>query len=100
MDDIRVHYNSDGPGRVHALADTQGADIHMAAGQEQHLPHEAWHVAQQKQGRVTPTLRIDGVAINDWSRRRRQSKCTLGRVRADICAPPLNRTLPILQPSY
>jgi hypothetical protein len=24
-------------------------------GQEQHLPHEAWHVVQQKQGRVKPT---------------------------------------------
>lgn len=47
MDDVRVHYNSDKPSTVQALAYTQGTDIHVAPGQEQHLPHEAWHVAQQ-----------------------------------------------------
>ena len=34
-------------------------------GREQHLAHEAWHVVQQKQGRVKPTLQMKGVAIND-----------------------------------
>ena len=29
-----------------ALAYAQGSDIHLAPGQEQHLPHEAWHVVQ------------------------------------------------------
>jgi hypothetical protein len=29
------------------------------------LPHEAWHVAQQKQGRVQPTTQAKGVNIND-----------------------------------
>jgi hypothetical protein len=34
--------------------------------QEKHLAHEAWHVVQQKQGRVRPTLQMrNGVAIND-----------------------------------
>ncbi|HAP61901.1 MAG TPA: hypothetical protein DCR93_21180, partial [Cytophagales bacterium] len=33
-----------------------GTDIHLAPGQQKHLPHEAWHVVQQKQGRVKPTL--------------------------------------------
>ena len=47
MDDVRVHYNSDKPATVQALAYTQGTDIHVAPGQEQHLPHEVWHVAQQ-----------------------------------------------------
>jgi hypothetical protein len=65
MDDVRVHYNSARPAAVQALAYTQGGDIHVAPGQEQHLPHESWHVVQQKQGRVTPTLRMNGVAIND-----------------------------------
>ena len=38
----------------------------MAPGQEQHLPHEAWHVVQQKQGRVQPTMQMQqGVAVND-----------------------------------
>jgi hypothetical protein len=48
----------------HAYA--QGTDIHLASGQEKHLPHEAWHVVQQKQGRVKPTLQMKGaVNIND-----------------------------------
>ena len=47
MDDVRVHYNSPEPATVQALAYTQGTDIYVAPGQEQHLPHEAWHVAQQ-----------------------------------------------------
>ena len=33
----------------------QGEEIHLAPGKDQHLPHEAWHVVQQKQGRVKPT---------------------------------------------
>lgn len=65
VDDVRVHYNSARPADVHALATTQGADIHLGPGQEQHLPHEAWHVVQQKQGRVKPTRQLDGAAIND-----------------------------------
>lgn len=46
-----------------ALADTQGTDNHVGPGQEQHLPHDAWHVVRQKQGRVKPTLQMKGVAI-------------------------------------
>jgi hypothetical protein len=65
MDDVRVHYNSAKPATVQALAYAQGTDIHLGPGQEKHLPHEAWHVAQQKQGRVKPTLQLKGVAIND-----------------------------------
>jgi hypothetical protein len=56
MDDVKVHYNSPKPAQVQALAYTQGTDIYLAPGEEKHLPHEAWHVAQQKQGRVKPTL--------------------------------------------
>ncbi len=65
MDDVRVHYNSPQPAEVQALAYTQGTDIHVGPGKEKHLPHEAWHVVQQKQGRVKPTLQMKGVAIND-----------------------------------
>ncbi|MFN6570944.1 DUF4157 domain-containing protein [Dendronalium sp. ChiSLP03b] len=65
MDDVKVYYNSAKPAQVQALAYTQGTDIHVAPGQEKHLPHEAWHVVQQKQGRVKPTLQAKGVAIND-----------------------------------
>lgn len=66
MDSVRVHYNSSQPAQLNALAYAQGTDIHVAPGQEQHLPHEAWHVVQQAQGRVQPTMQMkDGVPIND-----------------------------------
>ncbi|KST68632.1 hypothetical protein BC008_33845 [Mastigocoleus testarum BC008] len=52
MDDVRVHYNSSKPSELQALAYTQGTNIHVGPGQEKYLPHEAWHVVQQKQGRV------------------------------------------------
>ena len=66
LNDVKVHYNSDKPAQLHAHAYAQGADIHLASGQEKHLPHEAWHVVQQKQGRVRPTMQFkDGVTVND-----------------------------------
>jgi len=66
MDDVKVHYNSAKPAQLNAHAYAQGTDIHLASGQEKHLPHEAWHVVQQKQGRVQPTLQMkEKVAIND-----------------------------------
>lgn len=66
MDDVNVHYNSPRPEQLYAHAYTQGADIHIAPGQDKHLPHEAWHVVQQKQGRVSPTMQMKGgMNIND-----------------------------------
>ncbi len=66
MDDVKVHYNSSKPAQLQAHAYAQGTDIHLGPGQEQHLPHEAWHVVQQKQGRVQPTKQLKSkVNIND-----------------------------------
>ena len=66
MDDVKVHYNSNKPAQLNAHAYAQGADIHLAAGQEKYLPHEAWHVVQQKQGRVKPTKQLKGkIQVND-----------------------------------
>jgi hypothetical protein len=65
MDDVQVHYNSSKPAQVQALAYTRGVDIYVGPGQEKYLAHEAWHVVQQKRGRVQPTMQINGVAIND-----------------------------------
>ena len=65
MDHVQVHYNSAQPAQLNALAYAQGRDIHLAPGQERHLPHEAWHVVQQAQGRVRRTMQIkDGVTVN------------------------------------
>jgi len=48
MDAVKVHYNSSKPGQLNADAFAQGNDIHLAAGQEEHLSHEGWHVLQQR----------------------------------------------------
>ncbi|MBW4891617.1 DUF4157 domain-containing protein [Mucilaginibacter sp. HMF5004] len=66
MDDTRVHYNSSKPAQLNAYAYAQGNNIHVAPGQEKHVAHEAWHVVQQKQGRVQATMQMKaGVAVND-----------------------------------
>ncbi|WP_226294097.1 eCIS core domain-containing protein [Aquimarina algicola] len=66
MDDVKVHYNSSKPAQLQAHAYAQGTDIHLGPGQEKHLPHEAWHVVQQKQGRVKPTKQLKSkINVND-----------------------------------
>jgi len=64
MHDVSVHYNSPHVRPIGAEAYASGNDIHLAPGQERHLPHEAWHVVQQKQGRVRPSpSNLHGVPI-------------------------------------
>lgn len=58
LSDIKVHYNSDKPAQLNAHAYAQGQEIFLGPGKEQHLPHEAWHIVQQKQGRVRPTKEV------------------------------------------
>ena len=66
MYSVKVHYNSDKPAQLNALAYAQGSNIHVGPGQEKHVPHEAWHVVQQAQGRVNPTKETSGgTQIND-----------------------------------
>jgi hypothetical protein len=66
LGDVKVHYNSPKPAQLQAHAYAQGTDIHVASGQEKHVPHEAWHVVQQKQGRVQATTQLKGtVPVND-----------------------------------
>lgn len=55
-----VHYNSRKPAQLNAHAYAQDNEIHLGAGQERHLPHEAWHVLQQRQGRVASTAQFFG----------------------------------------
>jgi hypothetical protein len=90
LDDVHVHYNSSKPAEVNALAYTQGSEIHVGLGQEKHLAHEAWHVVQQKQGRVEPTLQAKGVAINDDVELEREADVMgerAGRDRPSVDAP-------------
>ena len=80
MDNVNVHYNSSQPAQLNALAYAQGTDIHIAPGQEQHLPHEAWHVVQQAQGRVKPTMQMKGgVPVNDDQGLEREADVMGGR---------------------
>ena len=97
MDDVRVHYNSSKPATVQALAYTQGTDIHVAPGQEKHLPHEAWHVAQQMAGRVSPTTNINGMPVNDNAALEHEADVMGAKavqcVRDDACRELVNKNL-------
>jgi hypothetical protein len=65
MDGVKVHTNSDKPAQLNALAYVNGTDVHLAANEEAHLLHEAWHVVQQKQGRVKPTTQLNSdITVN------------------------------------
>lgn len=55
LGDVRVHHDSPLPGQVRAAAFARGDDIHLGPGMARHLPHEGWHVVQQRQGRVRAT---------------------------------------------
>jgi len=74
LDDVKVHYNSNKPAQLQAHAYAQGTDIHLGSGQEKHLPHETWHVVQQMQGRVKPTMQMrDNVNINNDDKLEREA---------------------------
>ncbi len=79
LDDVRVHYNSAKPAQLQAHAYAQGSEIHVGPGQEKYLPHEAWHVVQQKQGRVQATTQLKGVGVNDDSALEREADVMGGR---------------------
>jgi hypothetical protein len=65
LSDVQIHYNSLKPIKVEAAAYACGTDIFLAPGTEQHLPHESWHVVQQKQGRVGSIATVNGESLND-----------------------------------
>lgn len=102
MDAIRVHRNSPEPARLQAHAYTKGAETHLAPGQERHLPHEAWHVVQQAQGRVRPTMQLGpGMSVNDDRSLEREADTMGGRALQCAAAPaarlPRPRYPPVLQ---
>jgi len=53
------------PAQLHALAYTQGTDIHVGPGQEEHLPHEALACGLREAGAVRATMQMKGVGVND-----------------------------------
>lgn len=64
FDDVKVHYNSQKPAQLKALAYTQGNKVYIAPCEEKHLSHELGHVVQQKQGRVNSGVNINGIKVN------------------------------------
>jgi hypothetical protein len=91
MDDVQVHYNSARPAEAQALAYAQGAEIHLGPGQERHLPHEAWHVAQQRQGRVAPTRQMQDGPVNDSPELEREADAMGARALGTPPGPPAQR---------
>jgi hypothetical protein len=96
MSDVRVHTASPQPAQLNALAFAQGNDIHLGPGQERHLAHEAWHVVQQRQGRVQATQDVAGTAVNDdpWLEREADqmgSKATQLRAEPGTAMQPRER---------
>jgi len=98
LDDVRVHFDSTEPARLGALAYAQGTTIHVAPGQEQHLPHEAWHVVQQAQGRIAPsTGQGRGPLLNTSSALEREAEvigAKASRIRLGTLAAGPLRPLP------
>lgn len=93
LEGVRVHRNSSRPAQLHAYAYAQGRNIHIAPGQEKHLPHEAWHVVQQAQGRVRPTASAHGQPINDNPALEREANQMGARALSHKAAPLQQNTL-------
>lgn len=89
FDDVRVHYNSDKPRKIGALAYTQIPQVHIGPGQERHLRHELGHVVQQKQGIVRPTTYINGLPVNDSPSMER----TADRIASGITGQPVSEQI-------
>lgn len=96
FDDVRVHYNSEKPAQLGALAYTRGTQIHVGPGQERHLPHELGHVIQQKLGVVRPTCIINGVPIAESPSLERGADIAAGSQATSFSSPP-RETSPVIQ---
>lgn len=73
LSDVRVFYGSHEPATIGAAAFARGSDIHVGHGYEKHLAHEAWHVVQQRQGRVRSNSVRAGVSVNTDRRLEREA---------------------------
>lgn len=73
FDDVRIHYNSERPNRVQALAYTQGKHVYVGPGQEHTLPHEMGHVIQQNLRAVRANASINGLPVNTDERLEREA---------------------------
>ena len=93
-DGVRVHPNSAAPAGVNAHAYAQGTDIHLAPGQERHLPHEAWHVVQQRRAGCSRRSRRTASRSTTIARWRRKPT-SWGRRRSRQGRPKTRAPLPL-----
>ncbi|UII27020.1 DUF4157 domain-containing protein [Fulvivirga maritima] len=65
LGDVEIFFNSTKPEAINVAAYAYGNSIFISPGYEYTLAHEAWHVIQQKQGRVTISGINNGVPVNN-----------------------------------
>lgn len=99
MEGVRVRRNSREPARIGADAFTRGDEIHLGPGSERHLAHEAWHVVQQRQGRVRARTTLGGQPLNAEPRLESEADQMAARAPQLICraadgAPRIRRGAP------
>jgi Domain of unknown function (DUF4157) len=87
LSDVIVHYNSDKPAQVGALAYAQGNDIYLGPGQEKHVDHEAAHLVQQREGRVQANAAVKGMAVNNSKSLESEADALATRARQMKAAP-------------
>ena len=93
LSDVTVHYHSTRPYNLGAVAYAQGSDIYLAPGQEKHLAHEAWHIVQQRQGRVTSTLQLGKYQINNEEVLEHEAHAMASGISNDLLSCPTRVTL-------
>jgi hypothetical protein len=92
---VRVHRNSSKPAQLSARAYAQGSDIYLGPGQDKHLPHEAWHVVQQAQGRVAATAQMASIGVNSDARLEREADAMGAQA---LARGSLHEAMPALAP--
>ena len=101
FDDVRVHYNSDKPAQLQALAYTQGTQVYVGPGQERHLKHELGHVVQQKLGMVSTNILYYGHTSVNINPQLEQQADELSKVSVDDpkrnISSPIGTHRPIIQ---
>ncbi|GEM_PF-4388527 len=97
---VNVYYNSTEPAQLGALAYAKGMDIHLGPKQEQHLPHETWHVVQQMEGRVRPTsLQVNGQNVNDERHLEHEANTMASKLAQNISPPKTTTSTPNPRPT-
>ncbi|MGN4220467.1 eCIS core domain-containing protein, partial [Burkholderia gladioli] len=97
LDKVKVSYNSSRPAQLMAHAYARGHEIHIAPGKQAHLPHEAWHLVQQAQGRVATTSQAAGLPVNDDAALEREAD-VMGRQAAGLTPDRAAGTPATLEP--